>query len=135
MATRDAQESLFHESLADALGSAIAAAGGFKRVAGELWPSRKPESAYARLKACLDDSKPENLTLDEIVRVSRLAHEAGSHVVMAFLAAELGYAEPQPVSPRDELAEREARIERKVDDLMRELGGLKRSRLRGAAGS
>lgn len=108
------QQSLFHETLGDAVGAAIAAAGGFKRVASTLWPAMKLESGYARLKACMDDGKPEKLTLDEIVGIARLAKEQGSHAVMNYLAADLGY-EVRAVEPRDQSEE----LRREVADLLK----------------
>lgn len=98
------QGALFYETASDALGSCILAAGGFKKVAAELWPAMKPESAYARLKACLDDSKHERLSPDEILRVARLGRAAGCHAWAEFCAAELDYAPPVPVDPDDRKA-------------------------------
>ena len=99
------QGALFYETAADALGSCIVAAGGFKRVSCSLWPSMKPESAYARLKACIDDSKRECLSPDEIVGIAKMAREQGCHAWAHFCAAELGYAAPVPIDPDDARAE------------------------------
>lgn len=98
------QPALFYETAADALGSCIQAAGGFKRVAGQLWPSMKAESAYARLKACLDDAKHERLSPDEIIGIAKMAREQGCHAWAQFVATELGYAAPVALDPEDERA-------------------------------
>jgi hypothetical protein len=95
------QPKLFYGSSQEVITSAILAAGGFKTVAGKLWPSRKPESAYARLKACVDDDKPETLCLDEVILIAKMAREAGDHSLMRFLGMELSY-EIKPIAPEDE---------------------------------
>lgn len=100
------QENLFHETPEDAIGAVISACGGFKKVACLLWPTRKAESAYARLKACLDDSKDEKLTLGEVVAIARMGREAGAHAFMNFLCAELAYTEVKPIAPIDHAAQR-----------------------------
>ena len=99
------QSELFHESIYDAIGSAIQALGGAKKVAGLLWPSLKTESGYTRLKHCLSDDFPEKLSPTELLLVAARAKEKGDHSVMRFLAAELGYEHPRTVSPADQAAE------------------------------
>ena len=98
------QSELFYETANDALGACIQAAGGFKRVAGLLWPSLKPDSAYARLKACLDDGKAEKLTADEIFAIAKMAREKGCHAFAQFAGSELDY-EFKPITPEDQAAE------------------------------
>lgn len=98
------QEALFYDTENDALRSCIAAAGGFKVVAGNLWPSLKPGSAYSRLTACLDESKHEKLTFAEIIAVGRMGKEAGCHALMSYLGTELSY-EVRAVAPEDQRAE------------------------------
>lgn len=111
------QASLWHEDILDALGSAIAAAGGFKVVAGKLWPTLKPDTGYARLKACLDRNKPEKLDPEETVHLIALAKAAGDHSVMRFLAHELGYTEPTPIEPADQRAQLQSQFVAAVQQL------------------
>jgi hypothetical protein len=108
------QSALFHESFADAVTSAVLAVGGWKKAAGLLWPTMKPESAYARLKACVDDGKAEQLKLDEIVGLGRLARDAGDLSMARYLAAEWGLAEPVVRDPVDQADE----LRREVRDLL-----------------
>lgn len=89
---------LFHETAADAIGTAIQALGGAKKVAGMLWPSMKTETAYTRLRHCLSDEFPEKLEINEIRLIARHAKAIGEHSIMNFLAADLGY-EIKPLSP------------------------------------
>lgn len=100
------QENLFHETPEDAIGAVIGACGGFQKVATLLWPTRKPQSAYARLKACLDDSKDEKLTLSEIIAIARMGRESGAHAFMNFLTSELAYTAVKPIAPIDHAAQR-----------------------------
>ena len=109
------QENLFHETPEDAMGAVISACGGFKRVAGLLWPTRKPESAYARLKACLDDSKDEKLTLSEVVEIARMGREAGAHAFLNYLCRELDYSPVKPIAPHDSANQRMDEIRKSLE--------------------
>lgn len=82
---------LFTESLGEAITATIHRVGGFKKVAGALWPAMKPESAYARLKACLDDGKAEKLSLDEVDKLIALGRAIECHVIAQYLAHAHGY--------------------------------------------
>lgn len=91
----------FHEALIEC----IKAAGGTKVIAAQLWPAkaaRNLDDARRYLTACLDPERAEKLSLDELLMVLRAAREKGCHVGLEFLAAELGYAPPQPIQPQDE---------------------------------
>lgn len=99
------QTELFHESIYDAIGSAIQTLGGAKKVACMLWPSLKSESGYTRLKHALSDDFPEKLSPTELLLIAARAKEKGDHSVMRFLAAELGYEQPRTLSPTDQAAE------------------------------
>lgn len=93
------------ESFNDALIEAVKACGGTKSVGVLLWPAKGVEAAQRHLFACLNPDRAEKLSLDEVLHLMRLGRERGFHGVMQFLAGELAYAEPQPVEPRDEVAE------------------------------
>lgn len=88
------QVPLWHDSIEDAIGTAVQALGGAKVVAAHLWPvlaRSKPETAYTRLRHSLNPEKPEKLSPDELVTVARLAVEIGEHSIGKYLARELGY--------------------------------------------
>lgn len=95
---------LFHESLADALRECIAVCGGLKGVGKLLWPEKDADIAGRLLADCLNDSKREKLSPEQVLLVLRLAREKGCHAGMTFIARELGYADPQPIEPEDERA-------------------------------
>lgn len=94
-----------NESFNDALIECVKACGGSKVVGVALWPAKGVEAAQRQLLACLNPDRNEKLGPDEVVHVLRLARAKGCHVGMGHLAAELGYAEPQPIEPKDERAE------------------------------
>ena len=113
---------LFHESLADALRECIAVCGGTKSVAGLLWPEKDPDIAGRLLADCLNDAKREKLSPEQVLLVLRLARAKGCHAGMAFIARELGYADPVPIEPEDE----RAMLQRRFIESTAELGRLAR---------
>lgn len=94
-----------HESINDALIECVKACGGSKVVGLALWPAKGVEAAQRTLLACLNPDRQEKLGPDEVLHILRMARERGCHVGMQYIAASLGYAEPVPVDPKDELAE------------------------------
>lgn len=98
------QPPLFVESLADALREVVRACGGSKPVGARLWPEKAPDAAARLLQDCLNDARPEKLSPDQVLLLARMGRERGCHAVMAFMAAECGYAPPQPIEPEDERA-------------------------------
>lgn len=107
------QTSLFFETIHDALGADIAAAGGFKVVAGKLWPTDSPSTATAKLRNSLNPEQPHKLCPDEVLAIKRLAHEAGSTATVDYEAAQLGY-QITWVDPRDEAED----LRRQTRDLL-----------------
>lgn len=99
------QETLWHDSIEDSLKSIVDAAGGPKSVGSTLWPSKKILDAARLLNHCLDPERPEKLSLDEVLLIARIGKERGVHTFMSFLANELGYTTPTPVTPEDEMTE------------------------------
>lgn len=93
------------ESVNEALIASVKALGGSKQVGHKLWPEKTLESAQRHLLACLNEDKAERLSPEQLVLLMRMGREKGCHDVMRHLCAELGYAEPVPIEPKDELAE------------------------------
>lgn len=85
------QSELWHDTIFDAAGAAIQAAGGVKKVAGALWPALDPTSASSKLRSSLSPEHPQKLDLSELVLVAKLAKESADDSIMEFLARELGY--------------------------------------------
>jgi hypothetical protein len=109
------QQSLWHDTLEDAIRSAVDALGGPKRVGADLWPSRRLPEAARLLNHALDVDRPEKLSLGEVELIGRLAREAGCHTIATYLMRAWGYQDPQPVEPVDELAELQRAFMASVD--------------------
>ena len=105
------QGALFHDSITDALGTDISAAGGYKVVAGKLWPA--DSNATQKLRNCLNDSQPHKLSPDEVLQIKRLAYEHGSTATVDYEAQQLGY-QCQWIDPVDEADA----LRREVRDLL-----------------
>lgn len=74
----------------------------FKQVASAMWPHLKPESAYARLKNCLNTGKDEKLDLAE---VRHLCEITGRFEPLMWLCDELNHGRPAQRAPQDKQAE------------------------------
>ena len=99
-------QDMFPESIEDAIGNDIQAIpGGYKAVAGRLWPGIKIESAYARLKNCLRDDKDEKLAPGELLLIKQWAREAGSRCTIDYELGECHCAASKPVEPETELVQ------------------------------
>lgn len=78
---------------------------GSKIVGPILWPEKDPLQAQRLLADCLNTQNDRHLTPEQAVLVMRLARAKGCHEGIEALARELGYAQPVPITPRDEQAE------------------------------
>lgn len=109
------QSELWHDTIFDALGAAVQAAGGVKRVAGKLWPALDSSSATARLRGCLNPEHAQKLCPEEFVMIGELAREAGECSIGAFLArawgCEFKLLAPQEAKKRAKRARRLALLE------------------------
>lgn len=109
------QVRLWHDSIEDAIGTAIQSLGGAKKVAELLWPvlaRNKPQTAYTRLRHCLNAEKSEKLDPDEVLTIARAAALLGEHSIMQYMARELGYEiTPLPGDEKQKRAKRERRLE------------------------
>lgn len=91
----------FRESAEDATQAAIHKSGkALKALAFDLWPTLKADSAYARLRGCLNHDRPEKLSADEHIAIARLT---GQYDFLHYVAQELHHSRPEPVAPEDEL--------------------------------
>jgi hypothetical protein len=115
-----AQEALFYESFNDALSAVIQSCGGAKPVACKMWPEKTPDAAHRLLLACLNESRVERLTPDQVLFLLRLGREVGSHAAINYISRESGYADPQPIEPDDE----KARLQREFIDAQKNMSQL-----------
>lgn len=95
-----AQEKLFYEDEFEALQMMISGSDkSVKEVAGFLFPHLKPESAYARLKACLNPERDERLTLGQIIAAMVFCKR---YDPLMFACDETLHARPERKAPEDE---------------------------------
>lgn len=92
---------LFHETWADALREDIAACGGPKVVAPELWSELTPDAAHRRLLDCLNETRPERLDPDRLRKLLKMARAKGSRAGINWLLRDLEGEDFRPVEPAD----------------------------------
>lgn len=111
-------DQLFYDDEFDALRMAIKSSDKeMKQVASHLFPHMKPESAYARLTACLNEEKDQRLTFGQVVALCRFC---GTPDPLLYLADELGFERPKPRVMEDEAA----RLQREFIESVRYQKGL-----------
>jgi hypothetical protein len=91
---------LFYDDEFDAIQQAISGCGKeFKNVAGHMFPDMKPESAYARLKACCNPTGDQRLTFGQVVRLMRFCE---CYDPLMHACDETLHARPDRKAPEDE---------------------------------
>jgi len=85
------QESLWYDTPEDAMRALVDRIGGFKRVAADMWPEKDPQDAGRLLAKCLDNDRPEKLSLEQVFYLMRQGRQHDCHTVMQWLGQELGY--------------------------------------------
>lgn len=94
------QQKLFYEDEFEALQLMISSSErSFKEVAAYLFPHLKPESAYARLKSCLNPDKDERLTFGQIIAAMKFFERFDP---LMFACDETLHARPDRKAPEDE---------------------------------
>ena len=93
------------EPLTEALRECVKAAGGSGIVGPKMFPEKDPKAAQRSLLDALDDDRPAKLSPNQMMLVLRMARAKGYHEGVAFILADLGYAAPVPIEPRDEAAD------------------------------
>lgn len=94
------QAKLFFEDEFEALAMMISnSSKSTKEVAAFLFPDRKLDSAYARLKACLNPEKDERLTFGQIIAAMNFC---GTFDPLMYACDETMHARPDRKSPDDE---------------------------------
>lgn len=111
------QQELFHESVHDALKAAVASLGGLKVVGIQLWPEKPVDEAARYLADCLNPDRPHGLHPEKLLLLLRLARAKGLHAAFTWIARDLGYTDPQPIDPDDEMAELQRQFIRHTETL------------------
>lgn len=92
------QSELWHDTILDAIGAAVQAAGGIKKVSGQIWPALDGSSAASKLRSALSSASAQKLCPLEVVLIGTLAKEAGDSSIMDFLGRVWGF-EIKSLSP------------------------------------
>jgi len=71
----------------------------YKKAAYHLYPELKPDTGYAKLKACVNQEKDGNLTFGRIIEISKFCNRADA---LFFMCDELGYERPIKKKTEDE---------------------------------
>ena len=115
------QQTLYDATLEEAIKNAVAALGGSKHVGCILWPDKNPQKAQELLNQCLNPDRKEKLDLSQFMLIQNLAKKSGCHAIINFQADELGYSRPQPIEPKDELAELQKQFIQSTEDMQKML--------------
>lgn len=122
---------LFYEDEFEALSLMISGSDKtFKEVASFLFPHLKAESAYARLKACLNPDKDERLTFGQIIAAMNFC---GRYDPIYFACDDTLHQRPARKAPEDEEAKFVEAIQAAastMDKAMRQLEALRTSNVR-----
>lgn len=91
---------LFYDDEFDAIATAIGQSGKpFKLVAAHMFPDMKPESAYAKLKACCNPAADERLSFGQVIRLMSFCE---AYDPLQYACDETLHARPDRKSPEDE---------------------------------
>lgn len=93
---------LFYGDELEALKDAIEDGLGYSKTAGHLWPHLKNETAYARLKACVNEAKPEKLSFGEVIALCKFN---GRFDPLMHFCDEVSHDRPAMRAPADKQAE------------------------------
>jgi hypothetical protein len=94
------QQTLFHDSIDDALGTCVAFCGGPKKVGGWLYPSLTPSAAEARVRANLNPERDHKFSPGEIEVLGLRARELGCFALQEYLAGKWA-CEFKPLAPAE----------------------------------
>ena len=123
------QAKLFYEDEFEALALMISnSTKTTKEVAQYLFPHLKPDSAYSRLKACLNPEKDERLTFGQIVAAMNFC---GCYDPLMYACDETLHARPDRKAPGDEEVRVVEVINGAADTLNKALRQLEHLRARG----
>lgn len=127
-----AQEKLFYEDEFEALQMMVSnSEKSAKELAVYLFPHLKPESAYARLKACLNPERDERLTLGQIIAAMVFCKR---YDPLMFACDETLHARPDRKSHEDEEVRIAEVIQQAGDTMMKAMRQLELMQARRAVG-
>lgn len=107
---------LFYDDEYEAIRAAIEGGKGYKATAAYLWPDMKPESAYARLKACCKDGGDQHLRFGQVIALMRFNER---YAPLGWACDETDHDRPAKRAPADRQAELMREFNGKVDEMKR----------------
>lgn len=106
---------LFYEDEYEALQLTVSSSGkSIKEVAAFLWPAMKPESAYAKLKNCLNPKGDERLSFGQVIALAKFCNQFDA---LLYFCDETLHARPDRKTPEDESVKLVETIERAADTM------------------
>lgn len=115
---------LFYDDEFEALQNMVSGSGKtFKEIAAHLWPDMKPESAYAKLKACLNPKGDENLRFGQVVALMKFCN---CYDPLFYICDETMHARPDRKAPEDESVKLVEVIEGAADTMTKAMAALER---------
>ncbi|MBR8248662.1 hypothetical protein [Burkholderia cenocepacia] len=118
------QTKLFYEDEHEALQLMVSNSGKtIKEVASFLWPDMKPESAYAKLKTCLNPKGDESLRFGQVIALMRFCN---SYEPLQFACDETMHARPDRKAPEDDVVKLTETIQTAADVLTKASAALER---------
>lgn len=118
------QTKLFFEDEHEALQLMVSNSGkSIKEIACFLWPDMKPESAYAKLKACLNPKGDENFRFGQVIALMKFCN---SYEPLEYACDETMHARPDRKAPEDDMIKLSETIQGAADVLAKATAALER---------
>ncbi|WP_429268862.1 hypothetical protein [Paraburkholderia sp. EB58] len=115
---------MFYEDSHEALQLMVSNSGKtIKEIAAFLWPEMKPESAYAKLKACLNPKGDENFRFEQVIALMRFCN---SYEPLEYTCDETMHARPDRKVPEDDIVKLSETIQTAADVLAKATAALDR---------
>jgi hypothetical protein len=124
------QTKLFYEDEHEALQLMVSSSGkSIKEIAAFLWPDMKPESAYAKLKACLNPKGDENFRFGQVIALMKFCN---SYEPLEYICDETMHARPDRKAPTDDVVKLTEVIQGAADTMRNAMGALERLQMQTA---
>jgi hypothetical protein len=115
---------LFYDDEHEALQLMVSNSGKtIKEVAHFLWPDMKPDSAYAKLKACLNPKGDEQFKFGQVIALMRFCN---SYEPLEYVCDETMHARPVRKAPEDDVVTIAEIIEGAADTMSKAMARLER---------
>lgn len=115
---------LFYDDEFEALQLMVSSSGkSVKEIAAFLWPDMKPESAYAKLKACLNPKGDENLKFGQVIALMKFCNTFDP---LYYACDDTLHARPDRKTPDDESVKLVEAIEDAASVMTKAMAALER---------